>query len=147
MESGRVWAVNLRNVLLQCELDKLQPLLNTLFKRASRMKYGKRKNEHYYHALIHLTFRLLGIYVESQVQTSDGRLDALVQIKAYVYAFEFKLTQGHPGDTAAQEALQQIKDKGYLLPYQHQGKICIGIGVNFSKEHKKVQEIVWEEII
>jgi hypothetical protein len=65
----------------------------------------------------------------------------LVQIKNYVYAFEFKLDDG-----TASDALQQIKDKGYLQPYQHQSKICMGVGINFSKEFKKVAEVLWEEI-
>ena len=104
------------------------------------IKTELQKNEHYYHAIIHLTFRLLGIYIESQVQTSDGRIDAIVQTPNYVYAVEFKL------DGSASEALQQVKDKGYLVPYQHQGRTCIGIGLNFSIETKKVQALLWEEI-
>ena len=114
------------------------------------IKTELQKNEHYYHAIIHLTFRLLGIYIESQVQTSDGRIDAIVQTPNYVYAFEFKLG-GTPLDGSASEALQQVKDKGsggvpHLVPYFHQGKKCIGIGLNFSIETKKVQELLWEEI-
>jgi Predicted AAA-ATPase/PD-(D/E)XK nuclease superfamily len=138
-ESGRVWVVNLRKVLLNCELDKLQSMFNTIFKTIP-YEIWQKENEHYYHAIIHLTFRLLGIYVESQVQTSDGRIDAIVQLKDYVYAFEFKL------DGSAEEALTQIKSKGYLQAYFHQNKTCIGIGLNFSKELKKVEKIVWEEI-
>jgi hypothetical protein len=42
-------------------------------------------------------------------------------------------------------ALQQIKDKGYLMPYLHTNKTCIGIGLNFSKKLKKVEKIVWEK--
>ncbi len=139
MASGRVLSVNLRNILLKCELEKLQPFFNTLFKSIP-YEIWQKENEHFYHAIIHLTFRLLGIYVESQVQTSDGRIDALVQVDNYVYAFEFKL------DGSASEALQQVKTKGYLQPYQNQGKNCIGIGINFSKELKKVEEVLWEEI-
>ena len=138
-ESGKILADNLRNVLKTCELDKLQSFLNSIFKSIP-YEIWQRENEHFYHAIIHLTFRLLGIYVESQVQTSDGRIDAIVQMEKYVYAFEFKLNGN------AQEALQQIKDKQYLQPYLHQGKSCFGIGVNFSKEDKKVEGIVWEEL-
>ena len=83
--------------------------------------------------------RLLGIYVDSEVQTSDGRMDALVRLEKYVYCFEFKL------DESAEKALEQIETKGYLTPYLHQGKTCIGIGVNFSREEKKVKEFVWRE--
>jgi Predicted AAA-ATPase/PD-(D/E)XK nuclease superfamily len=138
-ETGTVLANNLRKILLKCELEKLQSLLNTIFKSIPYEVWQK-ENEHFYHAIIHLTFRLLGIYVESQVQTSDGRIDALVKVNEYVYAFEFKL------DGSATKALQQIKDKGYLQPYQNQDKKCIGIGVNFSTQLKKVEEILWEEI-
>ena len=53
--------------------------------------------------------------------------------------FEFKL------DKSANKALEQIETKGYLTPYLHQGKTCIGIGVNFSREQKKVKEFVWRE--
>ena len=134
-----VLATELRNALKVANMPKVESIINTVFK-AIPYEIWQRENEHYYHAIIHLTFRLLGIYIESQVQTSDGRIDALVQTPNYVYAFEFKL------DGSASEALQQVKDKGYLQPYFHQGKVCIGIGLNFSTETKKVQELLWEEI-
>jgi Predicted AAA-ATPase/PD-(D/E)XK nuclease superfamily len=135
---GSIWANNLKKALLKGEIEKLQPLFNTLFKSIP-YEIWQKENEHYYHAIIHLTFRLLGIYVESQVQTSDGCIDAIVQLKDYVYAFEFKL------DGDAEAALQQIKERGYLVPYQHQDRTCIGIGLNFSKELKKVEKLVWEQ--
>jgi hypothetical protein len=134
-----VLATEIRNALKVVNIKKVESIFNTIFKSIPYEVWQK-ENEHFYHALIHLTFRLLGIYIESQVQTSDGRIDALVKVNEYVYAFEFKL------DGSATQALQQIKDKEYLQPYQNQGKICIGIGVNFSTQLKKVEEILWEEI-
>ena len=138
-------ATQLRRILDSGELEKLQSLLNALFKSIP-YEIWQKENEpggvpHFYHAIIHLTFRLLGIYIESQVQTSDGRIDAIVQNDKYVYAFEFKL-----GESSADKALQQIKDKGYLIPYLHLGKTCVGIGVKFSKKTKKVDSIVWETL-
>jgi hypothetical protein len=137
--SGQSWANQLKKALNAGQVEKLQGLFNALFKSIPYELWQK-QNEHYYHAIIHLTFRLLGVYIDSQVHTSDGRLDALVQTIDYVFCFEFKL------DGDADQALQQIKDKGYLQPYLHSGKTCIGIGLNFSKEMKKVEKLVWEEI-
>jgi Predicted AAA-ATPase/PD-(D/E)XK nuclease superfamily len=134
-----VLATEIRNALKVVNIKKVESIFNTVFKSIP-YEIWQKENEHFYHAIIHLTFRLLGIYVESQVQTSDGRIDALVKVNEYVYAFEFKL------DGSASKALQQIKDKKYLQPYQNQGKVCIGIGVNFSTAMKKVEEILWEEI-
>lgn len=139
VESGKVLAVQLRRILENNELDKLRPFLNSLFKSIP-YEIWQKENEHFYHAILHLTFRLLGIYVESQVQTSDGRLDALVQMKNFVYAFEFKL------DGSAEQALEQLKTKGYLLPFSNLGKTCIGIGVNFSKSDKNVENLLWQEV-
>jgi hypothetical protein len=136
--SGQSWANELKKALNVGQVEKLQSLFDSLFKSIPYELWQK-QNEHYYHAIIHLTFRLLGIYIESQVHSSDGRLDALVQTKDYVYCFEFKL------NGKAEVALQQIKDKGYLTPYLHANKTCIGIGLNFSKKLKKVEKIVWEK--
>ena len=96
----------------------------------------QRENERFYHALLHLTFVLLGVYVRSEVHTARGRCDALVETGQYIYAFEFKL------DKTAQEALDQVENRGYLTPYAHSGKTRIGVGVNFSTELKAVESWV-----
>lgn len=137
--SVQVLATQMRNALRIQDFAKVQSIFNTIFKSIP-YEIWQKENEHYYHALIHLTFRLLDIYVQSQVQTADGRADAIVMMEHYVFAFEFKL------DGSAEKALAQVKEKGYLQPYFHQGRTCIGIGLNFSKEDKKVESLLWEVI-
>ncbi|MDZ7898134.1 MAG: AAA family ATPase [Arcicella sp.] len=136
--SGAILVNKLKTSLEDGDLEKVQQIINTLFKSIPYTLWQK-ENEHFYHAIIHLIFKLLGIYIDSEVQTSDGRMDALVRLEKYVYCFEFKL------DESAEKALEQIEKKEYLTPYLHQNKKCIGIGVNFSKEEKKVKEFVWRE--
>lgn len=137
-EQSLILALQISKALKEGNLDKVHQILNTLFKSIPYTLWQK-ENEHFYHAIIHLIFKLLGIYVDSEVQTSDGRMDALVRLEKYVYCFEFKL------DESAEMALAQIEKKGYLTPYLYQNKTCIGIGVNFSKEEKKVKEFLWKE--
>ena len=139
-EQSVVLVLQISKALKEGNLEKVQQIINTLFKSIPYTLWQK-ENEHFYHAIIHLTFKLLGIYIDSEVQTSDGRMDALVRLEKYVYCFEFKL------DESAEKALEQIETKGYLTPYLHQGKTCIGIGVNFSREEKKVKEFVWREFL
>ena len=93
----------------------------------------QKENEHFYHALVHLIFSLLGTYIRSEVHTARGRCDALVENEHYIYAFEFKL------DGSADAALQQIVDKGYLAPYQGSPKEKVAVGINFSTEQKAVE--------
>ena len=46
--------------------------------------------------------------------------------------FEFKL------DGSVKDALRQIDEKGYLLPYEADGRELVKIGVSFSKEDRNL---------
>ncbi len=132
-ESPLPMVVKLRNALQTNDIDTAIDVINTVF---ASLPYDlwQTENERFYHALIHLTFVLLGVYVQSEVHTARGRCDALVQTADYVYAFEFKL------DKSSQEALTQIETQGYLLPYAQSGKTRVGVGINFSTPQKAVSE-------
>ena len=49
-------------------------------------------------------------------QNSKGRADVIIESDNDIYIFEFKL------DGSAEEALKQIEDKQYALPYLHDGR-------------------------
>jgi hypothetical protein len=51
----------------------------------------QKENEHFYHAIIHLLFSQLGVYIYSEVHTKDGRADANILFEDHVYCLEFKL--------------------------------------------------------
>jgi hypothetical protein len=55
-----------------------------------------------------------------------------VETADYLYAFEFKL------DRPVSEALQQIREKGYLSAYADSPKERIGVGVSFSTAQKGI---------
>jgi predicted type IV restriction endonuclease len=65
------------------------------------------KAESYYHAIIFLIFLLLGYEIQSEVSTSEGRIDSVVQTDTHVYILEFKVNE------SAESAIQQIREKKY----------------------------------
>ena len=67
-------------------------------------------------------------------QNSRGRCDMVVETPKFVYIFEFKL------NGKADEALQQIADKGYAEPYQADSRQVYRIGVGFSQETNGIAE-------
>ena len=67
---------------------------------------------------------------------TKGRADAVVKTKDFIHVFEFKL------NGAAEEALQQIDDKGYLVPYQLDGRKLVKVGVEFSKEERNISRFI-----
>lgn len=96
--------------------------------------------EAYYHSLIYLVFFYLGQYTESEVNTSDGRLDCVVHSPTHIYVLEFKL------DQSAENALQQIKDRGYAEKYTADPRPKVLLGINFGREQKTVEGWVAETV-
>ena len=92
------------------------------------------KTERHYQVIFYLVFKLMGQYVDAEVRSAKGRADAVVETKDRIYVFEFKL------EGTVDEALKQIDEKGYLLPYQTDGRELVKVGVSFNAEERNIGE-------
>jgi hypothetical protein len=88
--------------------------------------------ELYFQNAVWIIFKMIGFYTEVERHTSNGRMDMIVKTSDYIYIFEFKL------DKTADEALQQIIDKEYTKPFEHDGRHIYKIGVNFSTKTRRI---------
>lgn len=94
--------------------------------------------ENHYQNVLFIISRLMGFYTKAEYHTSEGRIDMVIQTNDYCYILEFKL------DGTAEEALQQIKDTHYSLPFELNGQKIIRIGMNFSSKTRNIDGIVIE---
>lgn len=135
--SSTVVLQDLLKSLKNKDKESMKSAINLAF---SHIPYSlwQKENEQYYHALVHLLFSLLGVYIFSEVQTQKGRSDAVLIYEDEIYCLEFKL------DKSAQEAFAQIKEMGYTERFKDRGKSIHQIGINFSSEKKEVEGIEWE---
>ena len=108
--------------------------LKSLFADTPYMLIKDLKN--HYQNVIWLICKLAGTYVQAEYMTSEGRIDLVLQTPKYCYVMEFKL------DGTAEEALAQIEDKHYALPFELNGQKIIRIGMNFSKETKNIEKTI-----
>ena len=90
--------------------------------------------ERHYQVVFYLVFKLMGQFTEVEVRSARGRADAVVKTKDRIYVFEFKL------EGTVDEALKQIDEKGYLLPYQTDGRELVKVGVSFNAEERNIGE-------
>ena len=97
-----------------------------------------RMQELHYSNVLYIVFKLLGFYTQVEYHTSNGRIDLVLQTPDYIYVMEFKL------NGTAEEALQQINDKGYALPFASDTRALYKIGVNFSHETRNIDRWVVE---
>ena len=90
--------------------------------------------ELYFQNTMYVMCKLMGQYVQVERHTSNGRMDIVVQTDKYIYILELKM------DASADEALQQIEDKGYARPYAADSRKLFKIGISFSSKTRRIEE-------
>jgi len=114
-------------------MNRLKAYLASISNRLSN------KNERDFQTVFYLIFNLMGAYMRVEEDSSVGRADAVVYMPDSVFVFELKY------DGSSEEAIKQIDDKGYLIPYSADGKRLYKIGVNFSSEQRTISDWIIKE--
>jgi len=73
-------------------------------------------------------------YIRTEVKSAIGRADAVMHMPDTIYVFELKV------DKSAEEALAQIDEKGYMLPYHAEGKRLVKIGISFDSTQRTISD-------
>jgi hypothetical protein len=92
------------------------------------------KEEKHYQTVFYLFFKLMGQFIEVEQRSAIGRTDAVVTTNDTVFVFEFKLTE----KATAEEAIEQIDRKNYLIPFTAGNKKLVKVGVEFSNEERGI---------
>ena len=91
-------------------------------------------SEKHYQTIFYLMFSFLNIYIRTEVKSAIGRADAVMHMPDTIYVFELKV------DKSADEALAQIDEKGYMLPYHTEGKRLVKIGISFDSTQRTISD-------
>ena len=98
-----------------------------------------RQLELHYQNVLFIVFKLVGLYTQVEYHTNMGRIDLVLKTNDYIYVMEFKL------EGTAEEALQQINEKHYALPFATDPRKLFKIGVNFSNQLRNIEQWIIEE--
>ncbi len=139
---GNVTVRHLKKAFMTDDLENAKTILTSLFSGLAFDVYThqtQQQVEGFYHGLIHILFKCLGIYMQSEVHSSKGRADSIVETPSHIYFLEFKLNSdaatafsiGVPSDN-------QIVSKKYATPYTADSRIKTGIGINFNSQTKEL---------
>ena len=90
--------------------------------------------ENYFQGMFAITLTLLGQYVSYEKHTATGRIDCVVKTRDFIYVFEFKR------DGKAEDALKQIEEKGYALPFLADERKLYKIGVVFDSKKRTLKD-------
>ena len=90
--------------------------------------------EGFYEYTMYLIFSMLNVYARTQVKCAGGRVDMVVWMPDSIYVIELKVN-----DTA-ENALKQIDDKGYAIPYQADGRRVVKVGVSVDADTRTIKD-------
>ena len=130
---------DLNKAFLQQDLTKVREILNAILADLPAETFLN-QTEGLYHGLLHVIFSYLGMFVQSEVHSSLGRADAVVETATDVFLFEFKFNK-----TAA-AAITQIHNQKYADKYRASGKKIIGIGFNFNSTLRRIDDWLEEDL-
>jgi hypothetical protein len=99
--------------------------------------------EGYYASVFYAYFASLGLDMTPEDASCQGRLDLAVRFNGQLYLFEFKVVELVPEG----QALRQIKERGYADKYRAEGLPIHLIGVEFSREQRRVVRFEVETVL
>ena len=83
---------------------------------------------------------MMNVATFTQVKSCRGRADAVMFDPTSIFVFEVKINK------PASEALAQIDDKGYMVPYQADERKLYKIGISFSTETRTLDDWDFKEV-
>ncbi|MCQ2199733.1 MAG: ATP-binding protein [Paludibacteraceae bacterium] len=96
---------------------------------------AKKKREAFYKLVIYTAFSLLNSKVDTEVKSILGRADVVIKTKTDIFVLELKV------DDSVENALAQIDNKGYTIPYEATGRKVTKCGVCISSEQRNITHL------
>ena len=138
------WVNDVTDALERGDTERFENLMTALLSSTTyrfQHKQDKMECERYFQYTFYLIVKMLGFYsAVAEKETSEGRIDCVVECPSYVYIIEFKL------NGSAEAALRQIEDKGYAKPYASDSRKVIALGINFSSEKGTIDGFLPKEL-
>ena len=131
-QTKALWVNEFVELVYEGEIEqamvRLKAYLSSISNRLSN------KNERDFQTVFYLIFNLMGALIKVEEDSAIGRADAVLHLPEAIYVFELKY------DGSAEEALKQIDDKGYLIPYSADGKRLYKVGVNYDSTQRTISD-------
>ena len=127
----------LYKLLTNADFAGLKNLFHAFYASIANDWYRKNEMsnfEGYYVSIFYSYFAALGLTIQLEDSTNQGRIDMTVLFNHQVFLFEFKVVELNP----AGKALQQIKDMRYFEKFMDRGEPVHLIGVEFSKASRNI---------
>lgn len=126
---SKIFVSKLKSYLNEGQTEEFLQALKEFF---ARIPFDLRKNieryENYYHTIFYVLVYLIGMDVKAEYHTSEGSIDLLISTSRFIYIIELKI------NGTADDALRQIKEKGYATQFASDSRKLIKVGIGFAQK-------------
>ena len=129
----------------RARLELLSKGVETLLRKNLKAAFAavphewKLENENEAKRYFLLFLRMIGADISGEVQSANGRADAILKDKSGVYVFEFKYGK------SAQEAISQARTKDYAGPWLDAKPPVFLVGVNYDPAKRGIDDPLVEK--
>ena len=137
---GAEYVFNVRDCvrdIMEGNAEAFMTRMQSLF--ASTSSEPERNKEIHFQNMMAIACKMMGLFVLTEVHSSAGRCDMQILTDHFIYIFEFKI------DCSAEEALAQIHDNGYAMPFAADMREKILIGANFLTKSRTLESWIIEK--
>ena len=94
------------------------------------------KTERDFETLLRVMFDCIGIETMTEVRNARGRCDVVMKSRTTIYVIELKISTTATVD----EALAQINEKDYLIPYWNDPRRKVKVGVTVNPDTRTIEQ-------
>ena len=121
--------------------DDIEAALTAVQSYLSALPYDlSNKTERDFETILKVLFDCLGIRTDTEVKNARGRCDVVMKNKNTIYVLELKIS----GAATVDDALAQIDEKNYLIPYWNDPRRKVKVGVVVDPEARSIKE--WKTV-
>lgn len=102
---------------------------------------SKPMTEACFKSILFSLFRLVGLYCIVEQHTNKGRIDTVIESDEHIYVIEYKY------NLSGEEAMAQIKAKGYYESFREKGKVIHLLALNYDLKQRNIGEDWLVEIV
>ncbi|MEA3512657.1 MAG: AAA family ATPase [Campylobacterota bacterium] len=124
------------------DMDNLELSLKSMFDSIPYNNFTNNEIQNYegfYASAIFIYLQSLGVLIESEKANNKGRIDLIIHMEQTIYIVEFKID-------GKENALEQIKQKGYANQYLSQKKDIYLVGIHFDVTQRNISNFEWEKV-
>ena len=121
--------------------DDIDTVLTAVQNYLAALPYDlSNKTERDFETILKVLFDCLGIRTDTEVKNARGRCDVVMKNKNTIYVLELKIS----GAATVDDALAQIDEKNYLIPYWNDPRRKVKVGVVVDPEARSIKE--WKTV-